>query len=107
MEERRAAQPPTAAPPKPTIRVGREGDHATIGYSFPKPKAGQPAPAQLVVSIDSDGDDLPPATYAFQVEQRAGTVEHPLELEEGPYNVLVSAADATGNASDQASARLK
>jgi hypothetical protein len=107
-DPRRAAPgPPPAAPPKPTIRVSREGDHATVGYSFPKPEAGRPAPAQLVVSIDSDADDLPPATYAFPVEQPEGTVEHPLELEEGPYDVLASAADATGNASEAASARLE
>ena len=60
-----------------------------------------------MVSIDSQADDLPPATYAFPVERLAGTLEHPLALGEGPYDVLASAADAAGNASDAASARLK
>lgn len=78
-----------------------------IDYSFPKPRARQPVPVQLVISVDSDADDLPPATFARPVELPAGTVEHPLELGEGPYIVLASAADAEGNASDQASARLK
>jgi hypothetical protein len=104
---RMAPGPPPPAPPKPKIRVTRDGDHATIAYSFAKPKAGQPAAAHLVVSIDSEADDLPPATYAFPIEQPAGAVEHPLELGEGPYDVLASAADAAGNASEQASARLK
>jgi hypothetical protein len=104
---RMAVGPPPPAPPTPAIRARRAGDRALISYRFPKPRAGLPAPVQLVVSIDSESDELPPATYAFPVEELAGELEHPLELEEGPYRVLASAADAEGNSSEQASARVR
>jgi hypothetical protein len=103
---RMAPGPAPPAPHMPTISVRRERDRAVIAYRFPKPTVGHPAPVQLVVSIEAEADELPPATYAFAVEQRAGELEHPLELEEGPYRVLVSAADAAGHSSETASAGL-
>ena len=77
-----------------------------IAYRFPKPTAVHPAAVQLVVSLDSETDELPPATYAFPVARRTGEIEHPLKLEEGPYRVVASAADGAGNSSDTASAQL-
>jgi hypothetical protein len=103
---RMAPGPAPPAPHRPTIRVRREGDRAVLGYSFPKPTAAHPAAVQLLVSLDSETDELPPATYAFAVAQRSGELEHPLKLEEGPYRVVASAADAAGNSSDTVSARL-
>ncbi len=102
-----APGPPRPAPPGPTIRVRRERDRAVIAYGFPEPTVGQSAPVQLVVSLDCEADELPPATYAFPVEHLAGELGHPLELEEGPYRVLVSAADAAGNSSETTSTRLR
>ncbi len=104
---RMALEPAPPTPDPPAIRVRRQGDRAVISYRFPRPGAGDPTPVQLVVSLDSEADELPPATYAFAVEQRAGEHEHPLELKEGPYRVLVSAADAAGHSSATASARLQ
>ena len=75
-----------------------------IGYRFTKILPGH-SPEQLLVTLDSLGDTLPPATQAFPVESQ-GEVEHPLPLEEGRYRVLVSAADAQGNVSDPATALL-
>jgi len=76
-----------------------------ISYRVPEAK-GRPAPVQLVVTIDSPDDALPPATYAFPVERAAGEVEHPVPLEDKPYVVRASAADERGNMSDQAVAEL-
>ena len=104
---RMAPEPPPPAPAPPEIEARREGDRAVIAYRFPTPTADHPAPARLVISIDSEGDDLPPATQAFVLEGQAGEVEHPLPLEEGSYRVLASAADAAGNSSDTTSARLR
>jgi hypothetical protein len=43
-----------------------------------------------------------PATYTSPVEQVSGELKHPLPLENGPYEVRVSAADEHGNVSDPA-----
>ena len=105
--ERRRAVPRAApeGPPQPAITARREGDRAVISYRVPEAK-GRPAPVQLVVTIDSPDDALPPATYAFPVEGAAGEVEHPVPLEDKPYVVRASAADERGNMSDQAVAEL-
>ena len=106
MERRRGA--PRAGPegpPQPEISARREGDHAVIAYRLSK-AAGRPAAAQLVVTIDSPDDELPPATYSFPVDGASGEVEHPVPLEHRPYVVRATAADDQGNMSDQAVADL-
>jgi len=104
---RAAPEPPPPAPPQPTIAARREGGRAIVAYRFPRRRAGVPEPATLVVSLDSPDDALPPATYAHAVEGPAGEVEHPLALEEDrAYEVLASAADVDGNASEPAMTRL-
>lgn len=92
-------------PPPPDITPRREGDRAVISYRL-APAESRPAPVQLVVTIDSPEDSLPPATYAFPVEAAAGEVEHPLPLDDKAYVVRASAADDQGNVSEQAVADL-
>lgn len=104
---RMAPEPPPPAPAAPKIEPRREGDRAAIAYRFPKPSAAHPAAIRLVISLDSEGDELPPATQAFVLDGLAGEVEHPLPLEDGPYRVVASAADAAGNSSETTSARLR
>jgi hypothetical protein len=104
---RMAPEPAPPAPAAPKLEPRREGDRAVIAYSFPKPGAAHPAPVRLVISVDSEGDELPPATQAFVLEGLSGEVEHPLPLEEGQYRVVASAADAAGNSSETTTARLR
>jgi hypothetical protein len=107
-DEIRAERAPPVLPPGPAppeISVRREGDRAFVIYRFTQTVAGHP-PEQLLVTLDSLGDRLPPATQAFPVEAQSGELEHPLPLDEGRYRVLVSAADAQGNVSDPATAVL-
>jgi hypothetical protein len=61
---------------------------------------------QLIVTLDSPADALPPATYAFPAHAGGGEVEHPLPLEDKPYDVRASAADGRGDVSGQAVAEL-
>ena len=103
----KAGPPPTqVVPAAPKIVVHRDGGHALIDYRFKKPTAAQPPAAGIIVSVDAPGDDLPPATYTFPVSGLEGTVEHPLELEEGPYAVRVTAFSQGGDTSKTTTARL-
>jgi hypothetical protein len=106
--ERRRGVPRTAppGPPKPEITARREGERAVIAYRFPHAPE-QPAPVQLTVTLDSPDDALPPATYAFPVDTAGGELEHPLPLEDKPYEVRASAADEHGNVREQAVAELR
>ena len=102
---RMAPDPLPPGPREPRITVRREGDRAVIGYRFP-PARGRPVAAQLIVTLDSPEDELPPATDAGPIERASGEFEHPLPLEHGPYEVRVSAADEHGNVSDPVVAEL-
>jgi hypothetical protein len=95
--------PPT--PPAPAISARRVDDRAVIAYRLPDEEV--PTPVQLIVTVDSDQDGLPPATYTHRVETSSGELEHPLPLAEQAYEVRVSAADQRGNVSDPASAPLR
>lgn len=107
IEPRRLARAPAPqAPQRPEITARREGDHAVISYRITASRA-HPQPVQLVLTLDSPQDGLPPATYARVVEAASGDIEHPLPLEEGRYTVLVSAADREGNSSDVAVSELE
>jgi hypothetical protein len=61
---------------------------------------------QLIVSLDSSQDALPPATYTHRLDSMSGEIEHPLPLEEKEYEVRVSAADEDGNVSEPVSTQL-
>ncbi len=93
------------APPAPAISARRVDDRALISYRF-SPQPGLPAPTQLVVTVDSPEDDLPPATYSARLDSMGGEIEHPLALSEQAYEVLVSAADSDGNVSEPVRAKL-
>jgi hypothetical protein len=97
---------PTPVPPRPEISARREGRRGVIAYRFPT-AAEQPVPAQLIVTLDSPDDALPPATYTHPVEAPAGEVEHPPKLEEERYEVRATAADDRGNVSQQAISELR
>jgi hypothetical protein len=106
-DPRRAALlPPPPAPPKPRISARREGGHAVVTCRFRRRKPHEPRPAQLVVSVASPEDDLPPATYSFPVTGAEFTVVHPLVLEDRRYVVRASAADDSGHTSDTVQVRL-
>jgi hypothetical protein len=93
------------APPAPAISARRAGDRALISYRFSLQR-GLPAPVQLIVSLDSAQDALPPATYTHRLDSMSGEIEHPLPLEEKEYEVRVSAADEDGNVSEPVSTQL-
>jgi hypothetical protein len=94
------ALPKEDVAPPPTIAAHRDDGHAVIDYRFKKPTGSQPPPIGIVVSVDAPDDDLPPATYNFPVSDLEGSVEHPLELEERPYVVRVTAFSQAGEAGD-------
>lgn len=105
IRRRRGPEPPVPGPAPPAISARREGGHAVISYRLAiEPQL--PEPVVLVVSVDSEGDDLPPATESHPVEGPEGEVQHSLTLDDGPYVVRVSAADESGNTSAPAVARL-
>jgi hypothetical protein len=92
-------QPELPGAPAPRIRAQRLRDRAVIHYSFPRPKRGEAPAIQIVVSVDSPGDDLPPATYAFPVDGIKGNIEHPLPLREQRYVIRASGSNRAGVAS--------
>jgi Vacuolar protein sorting-associated protein 62 len=102
----RGAERALPIPSAPKIVVHRDAGHAVIDYRFKSLTRGQPAPVGLVVSIDGAEDELPPATYTFPVTGLEGSVEHPLELEDRPYVVRVTAFSQGGAAGDAVTARL-
>jgi hypothetical protein len=70
-----------------------------VDYRFPDPGRGEAPATQIVVSVDSPDDDLPPATYAFPAESK-GTIEHPLPLEDLRYVVRASGSTREAVSSD-------
>lgn len=103
---RAAALPPPPAPAPPRITARREAGHAVIRSRLPRRKAHEPRAVQLIVSVDSPRDDLPPATYSFPVDGNDMTVVHPLALEDRPYVVRASVADDSGHTSATVEVRL-
>ena len=99
----RQERPPAPVPPAITVR--RQGDRAVVSYRLAAVSTG-PRPVLLLVSVDSKGDDLPPATEAHRVTGTHGELEHLLPLADGSYDVRVSAADELGNTSDAVVAHL-
>jgi hypothetical protein len=100
-------QPELAAAPAPRIRARRVRDRALVDYRFPAPKRGQAPATQIVLSVDSPDDELPPATYSFAVEDRAGEIEHPLPLEDGRYVVRASGVTREAVTSDTVETPLR
>jgi hypothetical protein len=98
-------QPELPVAPTPRIKARREGDRAVVDYSFAKVKRGQAEAVQIVVSVDSPDDRLPPATYAFPAGSK-GTIEHPLALEDRRYVVRASGSTREAVPSDTTEVRL-
>jgi hypothetical protein len=93
-------QPELLGTPAPRIKAHRLGDRAIVSYRFPRPRRGQAPATQIVLSVDSPDDDLPPATYSFPVEGLTGEVEHPLELGDRRYVARASGFTHEGVGSD-------
>jgi hypothetical protein len=100
-------QPELRVAPAPRISAERVGDRALVSYRFPRPQRGEAAPTQLVVSVDSPEDDLPPASYRFAVQTLRGVVEHPLALEERRYLVRASGFTREGVGSETVEVPLR
>jgi hypothetical protein len=83
-------QPELRGAPAPRIKARRVRGRAVVDYRFPQPARGEAPVTQIVVSVDSPDDGLPPATYSFPVERPDGRVKHPLPLEDRRYVVLAS-----------------
>ena len=92
-------------PPAPILSARRAGSRALISYRFSLQR-GLPTPVQIIVTLDSRHDSLPPATYAHPIASMSGEIEHPLALEDQDYEVRASAADERGNVSEAVSTRL-
>jgi hypothetical protein len=93
-------------PPAPILSARREGDQAVIEYSFPPLERDQPAPAQVVLTVDSPDDTLPAASYSVEVSGDRGAEEHPLPLEDKRYEIQATAYSEDGQASQAASVSL-
>jgi Vacuolar protein sorting-associated protein 62 len=83
-------QPELRVAPAPRIRAERVGNRAIVHFAFPSAKRGESPATQIVVSVDSPDDELPPATYSFPVAAPKGEIEHPLALEDRRYVVRAS-----------------
>lgn len=93
-------QPELLAAPAPRIKADRRAGHAVVSYRFARPRRGQAPPTQIVLSVDSPDDALPPATYCFAVDELRGEIEHPLELEDRRYVARASGFTHEGVGSD-------
>jgi hypothetical protein len=83
-------QPELRVAPRPRIRAERVGNRAVVHFAFPRAKRGESPATQIVISVDSPDDELPPATYSFPVSVPKGEIEHPLPLEDRRYVVRAS-----------------
>jgi hypothetical protein len=100
-------QPELSVSPAPRIEAHRRGDHAIVSYRFPRPRRGQVPATQIVVSVDSPDDDLPPATYSYAVDGVRGEVEHPLKLEDRRFVARASGFTHEGVGSDTVEAPVR
>jgi hypothetical protein len=92
-------QPELPIAPRPAITARRAGDRAVVDYTFPEPTRGEAPATQIVVSVDSPDDGLPPATYSFPAGSE-GTIEHPLPLVDLRYVVRASGSTREAVSSD-------
>jgi hypothetical protein len=99
-------QPELRAAPRPRLKTRRIRNRALVGYQFPRPRRGEAPATQIVVSLDSPDDLLPPATYSFPVEDSQGELEHPLALQDKRYVVRASGSTREAVPSDTVEVRL-
>jgi hypothetical protein len=94
MEEAKTISHDPAAP-APQVTVSRAADHLRLVYDFTDP--GRPRPANLVVTVNSEDDPLPPRTFTYAVDKDEGTIDTDVELKpDQRYDIYVSAVDAEG-----------
>lgn len=87
-----------AAPAAPKLRaVTRAGDMLRVEYACPRWPATGAEPAQLLVTLNSPEDKLPPTSLRVPISSPSGTAEIPGALrDDWSYDVTVSVADADG-----------
>jgi Vacuolar protein sorting-associated protein 62 len=108
VRKRARVAPALPAPPAPQITIERLEDQAIIRYEFPgQLRATAARPERLVVSIDSPGDDLPPASHAFTVRTPTGVFAHPMRLEDKRYIVRTIAYSEEGVQSEVVETELE
>ena len=92
-------------PAAPRLRVRRRGDRAVIAYSFP---AKAPTPEAIVLSVDCLDDELPPASYSYEVPRGGRSrIVHPLPIAgRRRYEVRARSFDSEGLGSDVVRAPL-
>jgi hypothetical protein len=99
-QERRATRDAglEALPAAPRLSVRRRRNRALISYSF---AAKAPRPAAVVLSLDCLDDDLPPASYSYDVPPSGRSrIVHPLPLDSRRYEVRARSFDEAGLGSD-------
>ena len=81
------------------MKVERRNGRLAVSFDFPL--AGL-KPGQLVVTVNSPDDELPPRTFSFALERTLrGKIETRLELDERHrYDVAVSVTDVEGRPSE-------
>jgi hypothetical protein len=95
------ARPPTRTPPPAPqlVALTRDGTVLRISYACPDWPADR-EPAQLVVTLNSPQDPLPPIVHRVPISTPTGTAEVPADLHDAwSYELAVSVADTAGAAS--------
>jgi hypothetical protein len=82
-------------PSSPSVAATRDGDRATVSFTFPAP-SGTPPLKAVLVSLDGAGDRHAPTTKLFEPPPPDGHVDFPLALEPRAYTVRVSGVDPEG-----------
>jgi hypothetical protein len=95
LDQAREATHGAAAPPPP-VHVSRADGYLHIVYDFSSQDV--PTPDRLIVTVNSEDDDVQPRTFTFVVDAALkGTITTTVELDEAKrYDVFVSAADSEG-----------
>jgi len=85
--------------PAPEVKVERRNGRLAVSFDFPLEGL---KPGQLVVTVNSPDDKLPPRTFTFALERTLrGTIETRLELDEHHrYDIAVSVTDVEGRPSE-------
>jgi hypothetical protein len=98
--ERARSSKRSAPAPAPSVGVSRQNGYLQLRYDFRSHRG--PKPNRLVVTVNSEDDDIQPRTFTFVVDTTlAGTIATTVELKSRQnYDVYVSAVDAGGKPTD-------
>jgi hypothetical protein len=96
LPDRSREAPPPPPPPPPSVHVSRADGYLHIVYDFSSQDV--PTPERLIVTVNSEDDDVQPRTFTFVVDAALeGTITTTVELDEAKrYDVFVSATDSEG-----------